>query len=184
MRLYLGMTLLVLAIVSPLFGFLVASTGWPGTVKATVIGLLTVGAPELLGILAAAVLGKENFQRITSKVLSLLKRLRPTARVSKARYIVGLIMFLVPVIPTYVMGYAPQWLPDTSSARLYVNLAADCTFIASLFVLGGDFWDKLSALFIYESRVQFDRDARGSSNSISRSGKGTRRTPACPHIAL
>jgi len=165
-RLYLGMTLLVLSLVAPLFGFLVARTDWPGTLKATIIGLLTVGAPELLGVLAAAVLGKENFERITSRMLSLLKRLKPTARVSKARYTVGLVMFLVPVIPTYVMGYAPQWLPDTSSARLYVNIAADCTFVASLFVLGGDFWDKLSALFIYESRVQFDRDASGVSQRI------------------
>jgi hypothetical protein len=65
-------------------------------------------------------------------------------------------MFLIPVIPTYVMAYAPQCLPDASPARLYVNLAADFIFAASLFVLGGDFWDKLTALFIYEARVRFD----------------------------
>jgi len=27
--------------------------------------------------------------------------------------------------------------------------------VASLFVLGGDFWDKLRALFVHEARVQF-----------------------------
>jgi MFS family permease len=148
-----------LAAVSPLFGFLVARTNWSGTVKATLIGLLTAGVPEVLSILAAAVLGKENFERIKSKALSILKRVRPTARVSKTRYIIGLIMFVVPVIPTYVMAYAPQWLPDTSFARLYVNIAADCMFFASLFVLGGDFWDKLAALFLYESRVKFEGEA-------------------------
>ncbi len=158
-RLNFGIGLLVLAAISPLFGLLVARTNWSGTVKATVIGLLTAGVPEVLSILAAAVLGKENFQRIKAKVLSLLRRLRPTAQVGKTRYTIGLVMFVVPIIPTYVMAYMPQWLPDTSSTRLCVNIAADCLFLASLFVLGGDFWDKLGALFLYESRVKFIDDA-------------------------
>jgi hypothetical protein len=29
-------------------------------------------------------------------------------------------------------------------------------FVASLFVLGGDFWDKIRALFLQSARVQFD----------------------------
>jgi hypothetical protein len=158
-RLYAGMILFILSLVSPLFGFLVANTTWSTVVKATIIGLLTAGIPEILILLAAAILGKENFELIKSATFSFLKRLRPTARVSKTRYIVGLVLFLIPVIPAYVMAYAPQWLPDTSPARLYVNLVADFIFAASLFVLGGDFWDKLRALFIYESRVRFDDDS-------------------------
>jgi uncharacterized membrane protein (DUF485 family) len=155
-RLYAGMTLLILSAISPLFGFLVAKTNLSVMMKTTVIGLLTAGVPEVLILLAAAILGKENFERIKSKVFSVLKRLRPTARVSRTRYIIGLTMFLIPVIPTYVMAYAPQWLPDPSPARLYVNLAADFIFATSLFVLGGDFWDKLTALFVYQARVRFD----------------------------
>lgn len=54
------------------------------------------------------------------------------------------------------MAYVPQWLPDHSSPRLYANLAADFLFLASLFVLGGDFWDKLRALFVYDARAQFE----------------------------
>ena len=65
-------------------------------------------------------------------------------------------MFLLPLIPTYIMAYAPQWLPDQSPQRLYVNLAADFLFLTSLFVLGGDFWDKLRALFVYDARAQFE----------------------------
>jgi hypothetical protein len=84
-----------------------------------------------------------------------------------------LIMFLVPVILTYVMAYAPWWLPDTSSARLYVNIAADCMFIASLFVRGGDFWDKLAALFLYESRVQFEGEANQEIPQYSPSSKSS-----------
>ena len=65
-------------------------------------------------------------------------------------------MFLLPIIPTYIMAYMPQWLPDHSAQRLYVNLAADFLFLTSLFVLGGDFWDKLRALFVYDARAQFE----------------------------
>jgi hypothetical protein len=35
-----------------------------------------------------------------------------------------------------------------------VSLIGDVIFVASLFVLGGDFWDKIRALFVYRARVQ------------------------------
>jgi hypothetical protein len=38
---------------------------------------------------------------------------------------------------------------------VWVNLALDCATLTSLFVLGGDFWDKLRALFLYEARAVF-----------------------------
>jgi hypothetical protein len=31
-------------------------------------------------------------------------------------------------------------------------------FLASLFVLGGDFWDKLRALFNYRAKARFEED--------------------------
>jgi hypothetical protein len=38
--------------------------------------------------------------------------------------------------------------------RFIVSLIGDLMFVASLFVLGGDFWDKLRALFIHSAGVQ------------------------------
>jgi hypothetical protein len=156
LRFYLGVVFFVLAWILPLFGILVAKLNLSLGVKATIIGLLTVGGPELLGLLAVLCLGKENLMRLKNKLLAYLKRLKPTAPVSRNRYRLGLIMFLLPIIPTYIMAYAPQWLPDHSSQRLYVNLAADFIFLASLFVLGGDFWDKLRALFVYDAQAEFE----------------------------
>jgi hypothetical protein len=46
-------------------------------------------------------------------------------------------------------------MPDNSAERLWVNLCADAAFLASLFLLGGDFWDKLRSLFVREARVTF-----------------------------
>ncbi len=38
--------------------------------------------------------------------------------------------------------------------RLPVNFTADFMFVASFFVLGGDFWDKVRARFVYGATVQ------------------------------
>jgi len=157
LRFYLGLVFFVVAWILPLFGVLVARLNLPLSIKAAIIGLLTVGGPELLGLLAVVCLGKENLICIKNKLLAWLRRLKPAAPVSRTRYRLGLAMFLLPLIPTYIMAYAPQWLPDHSPQRLYINLAADFIFLTSLFVLGGDFWDKLRALFVYDARAEFGR---------------------------
>mgnify|MGYP000896174155 CR=1 FL=1 len=154
-RFYTGITLLVLSMTCPLFGIVVAQFEISLATKASIIGLLSLGIPEILILMAAAVLGRENYEVIKAGCLKYLKRLAPSAKVGKLRYKIGLVMFILPLIPTYVQAYVPKWLPDTSTERLYINLAADGMFIASLFVLGGDFWEKLRALFVYEARVQF-----------------------------
>jgi hypothetical protein len=155
LRFYLGLCCFILSWILPLFGFLVARFDLPLALKATIIGLLTVGGPEILGILAVVCLGKENLLQIKNRILAWLRLLKPSGEVSRWRYRLGLVMFLLPLVPTYLMAYVPQWLPDHSPQRLYVNLAADFLFLVSLFVLGGNFWDKLRALFLYDARAQF-----------------------------
>ena len=46
-----------------------------------------------------------------------------------------------------------------------MKIAADMIFIASFFVLGGDFWDKLHALFVREARVRMNNRAGGASSA-------------------
>ena len=153
LKLCLGIALLCASCLVPFLGFWVARLPWNVALKSAVIGALTVGAPELLAILAAALLGKEAFHLLTKQALTAISRLSPRASVSKSRYNFGLALFLVTFLPTYVMGYFPQILPDY--ARVTVNICADLLFVASLFVLGGDFWDKLRALFVYDAKAQF-----------------------------
>ena len=68
-----GTLLLCPLLVLPLFGFVVARLGLPLPVKATIIGLLTVGGPEIFGILAVVCLGKENLLVIKDKILAVLR---------------------------------------------------------------------------------------------------------------
>lgn len=153
-RLTLGSILLVIGFLLPFGVYAVAQTAWPATVKTAVGGVLFFGF-EIMAVPAVAIMGKENFDRIVAIVKSWLKILKPPNQVGRVRYFVGLVFFLLPLIPTYVMAYLPTWLPDNSPERLWVNLGSDAIFLASLFILGGDFWDKLRALFVREARAVF-----------------------------
>ncbi len=158
LRFKVGMALLALSCIAPLGGFLVAALDLPVSLKAAIIGALSLGIPEILMLAAVAVLGRENYERIKTKALSLLGRLKPAVEVGRTRYSIGLVLFVLPTVPAYIMAYAPHWLPDVSPERLWVNLGADAMFLISLFVLGGNFWDKLKALFIREARVVFPEE--------------------------
>ena len=155
LRFYLGLLCYVIAWILPLSGFLVAQLDLSRVGKAAIISLVTMGIPEILVILAVVFLGKENLIIIKDKTLAFLKLLKPPAPVSRWRYRVGLAMFLLPLIAIYITAYIPHWLLVNPFLLLYVNLVADILFLSSLFVLGGDFWDKLRALFVYEAQVQF-----------------------------
>jgi len=37
--------------------------------------------------------------------------------------------------------------------RVWVNLGLELITLASLFVLGGEFWDKVRALFLHDARA-------------------------------
>jgi len=121
----------------------------------TILGSLLVFSPEIGALIAVSIMGKENFQLIINKIKSWLRYIKPAGNIGKVRHIIGLILFFIPLFPSYVIAYAPSYLPDTSPGRIWVCLASDIVFFVSLFVLGGDFWDKLRALFTREARAVF-----------------------------
>ncbi|MNT62036.1 hypothetical protein D3C72_1997240 [compost metagenome] len=53
----------------------------------------------------------------------------------------------------------PYIVPQSGSLRLQhphlVAMSGDLLLILSLFILGGDFWDKLRALFVREAKAVF-----------------------------
>ncbi len=153
-RLRIGISLLVIGLFLPLGIYPLSATSWPAAVKTVVGGFLFFGL-EIMAIPAIAIMGKENFERIMAKARGWFSRMKPSGDVGRVRHAIGIVLFLLPVVPTYVMAYAPQWLPDASSQRLWVNVCADIMFLVSLFVLGGDFWDKVRALFVRQARAVF-----------------------------
>ncbi|MBE9581346.1 MAG: hypothetical protein IMF18_06980, partial [Proteobacteria bacterium] len=82
-----------------------------------------------------------------------LKKHGPPDVVSRTRYHVGLLMFVFPLLFGWLAPYAPDLIPGYDAHRLAVNLLGDIMFVSSLFVLGGDFWDKVRSLFMHEAEV-------------------------------
>jgi len=98
-------------------------------------------------------MGKDNFERIWTSAMRHLKTLKPAGNVGKTRYKVGLYMLVCPTLYAWIASYVPSWLPEDYVLRVCVNVALDLITLASLFVLGGDFWDKVRALFLHDARV-------------------------------
>jgi hypothetical protein len=154
-RLKLGIALFVLSIVLPLVGIpSLAAMGLSNSVVASASGALLVGA-EVMGIGAIAVMGKSGYAYLKSRALGFLKQHGPPDSVSRGRYTVGLIMFSVPILFAWLSVYMADWIPGFTSNPLPYAIAGDIVLLVSLFVLGGDFWDKIRALFVYDVEVHF-----------------------------
>ena len=137
----MGIIVFAVGFLSPLLIPVVTGMNLPLAWKATLSGLLSVGVPEVFTIAAIALMGK--------------KGRAPSDRVSRTRYRFGLVMFVVPLLFGWLGPYVPNIIPGYALQRLWVNLCGDLIFVSSLFVLGGDFWDKIRALFIHEATAHF-----------------------------
>ena len=154
-RFITGIVLITAGWLLPLLIPLVTISSLSTTWKTMLSGFLLVGAPEVAALVAIVILGKDGFNAIKTKLLAMIKRAAPRARVSRTRYRVGLFLLLPHLVFAYLTFYAPHLIPGYDVHRIHMNLVADALLIATLFVLGGDFWDKLRSLFIYEARVCF-----------------------------
>ena len=153
-RLKLGIALLLIGLIMPAGTLFVVATDWPSGVKTVVSGILLAGL-EIMAIPAAALMGKENFERIVNAAKGFLKSMKPAGNVGRTRYTIGLVLLIGPLLFTWIASYIPSLMPEAYAVRVWVNLALDAAVLVSLFVLGGDFWDKLRALFLYQARAVF-----------------------------
>jgi len=154
-RFKLGVYLLVLGAICPLFTPLVAMTSLSTDWKAALSGLLLIGIPEIFSLVAIAVMGKDGFNYIKGKVFGFFKRHALPKEVSLTRYRIGLVLFLVPILFGWLAPYGSDVIPGYQAHGFAVNLGLDILLLVSLFVLGGEFWDKVRALFAYEARTHF-----------------------------
>jgi hypothetical protein len=137
----------------------VTNSDYSTSVKATLTTLLVVAFPKIFLIGAIAILGKPGFAYLKGVVMSFFRRIGPPAEVGEWRYRVGLVMFFLPFATTLLLTYFGPILPGGREANAAYMKAGDVMQIASLFVLGGDFWDKLRALFVRDAKAVFPEKA-------------------------
>ena len=152
-RLRLGLIILIVGFLSPLSIPLITATELPARWKAIISGALAVGIPEVFSIVAIAIMGKAGFNYIKARIFGFLKKHGPPDRVSRTRYHIGLAMFTLPILFGWLAPYVSHYVPGYEAHRLSVNIIGDLMLFTSLFVLGGDFWDKVRTLFIHDARV-------------------------------
>jgi hypothetical protein len=164
-RLKVGIAIFILSIALPLAGVpAVMALELSTSTAATVSGALLIGA-ELLGIAAVAVMGKPGYQLIKSKVSGFFRQYGPPQEVSRRRYNIGLVMFCIPVLFAFLSVYTHEYIPGYAANPLPYALAGDLLLLTSLFVLGGDFWDKLKGLFVYSDRICTAQSTEGKRNT-------------------
>lgn len=157
-RFYLGLGCLILSLISPVFIPVVLALPLSATAKGTLSTLLVVGGPDLLGLIAVVLLGKQTFQYLIAQFKALFRIKRPIQLVGRRRYTIGLIMFWGTLLISAVeLNYRPAreiYGDYFTHAAVFWNLV----FLASLFVLGANFWDKLRSLFVYDAVAVFPRE--------------------------
>ena len=153
-RFKIGIALIALTALAWLLIPIEAALGMSaGTIAATTAGIAI--ANKVILLLAIAVMGKAGFQELKAK---LFHRLTPPVEVSQTRYRIGLVMFCLPLLGSLFETYASHIVPHLVMNRLWVDILLDIMLVASLFVLGGNFWDKLRSLFVADARAVFSKD--------------------------
>jgi hypothetical protein len=134
-----------LPILIPLIRATNLSTDW----KDALTALTLVGVPQALTLLTIIILGRAGFRELRSLVSARMKHYVFPEYVSRPRFYLGLLMFLAPLVIGPVFSYFEDVVP--MAERLTVRFVLHITFIMSFFVLGGNFWAKFRAAFVYQS---------------------------------
>ena len=156
-RLILGVMLLAFSLLGPFIAIpVLSSLGLSSALFASLSGAVFVGA-EVLLVAAVAVMGKSGYDYIKGRALALLRRCGPPAEVSRTRYRIGLFFFIIPLVFGWIAPYARDWIPLLEGREVWFALAGDMLLLLGLILLGGDFWDKLRALFVYGAKATFPK---------------------------
>jgi len=150
-RLVVGAIVFITGFLAPLLIPLVTRSELSVAWKTTLSGLLMAGIPELFMVITVGILGKEGYQYLKGKVMAFLKKHGPPQKVSRTRYKIGLVMFAIPLLLGLLFPYLKHHFFALEAIESYVHIGGDVLLFLSLFVLGGEFWDKIRALFTYSS---------------------------------
>lgn len=143
----MGLLVLISGFLSPLLIPIVISSELSTSLKSIISGLLAFGIPELFMVVAAGIMGKEGFNYIKRWIRILFRRYGPSDSVSRIRYRFGLVLFVIPILCAIVLPYIINVFPLILDYFIWIAITTDILLLISLFVLGGNFWDKLRGLF-------------------------------------
>ena len=151
-RFIVGSAVFGIGFLAPLLVPLVTASGLSAEWKTGLSGLLLFGIPEIGMLVAVAIMGKDGYEALKGILRRLFRQLLPARPVGRWRHRIGVAMFVTPLAMGWLFPFAMGKLPALGEHRIALGIAGDTVLLASLFVLGGEFWEKLSALFLRDAR--------------------------------
>jgi len=123
------------------------------TAEIVTLGAVYIGSGELAFLAAVALLGRPFIQSVKDKIKGFFFSKRPAAPprpIGKIRHGLGIALLAGSLIPYYasiaILLFTRSQEADARTL-LYLLLSGEVLFLASLFVLGGEFWARLKRLF-------------------------------------
>jgi hypothetical protein len=148
---YLGVSLffysfLPMSIVAilPFLGLTLAQAG--------AFAVVFLASGEVAFLFAAALLGKEFLTALKNRIKAWFKRPHEPKPISRNRHRFGIALLTASFLPHYVMLIYLVFFSHSESEINFLAwtlVAGEMAFMAGLFILGGDFWDRLRELFVW-----------------------------------
>lgn len=153
-RLKVGIAIICLMAASWFSLPLLAAAGVPGSRIAALTGVLFISNKILL-LVVIAVMGKSGFQQLKGKLFGYVSAMAPRSDtdVGPGRHALGVVMFCLPILTSFLEPYVDTLWPGGRPGLWQLQVLGDLMFVGSFFVLGGNFWDKVRALFVRTARV-------------------------------
>lgn len=159
-RLWIGAAILATALLIKIVGpLLIVTSDLPTAWKTGMTVALFVIVPKILIVSIVMVVGKAGFAYLKSVIYRHVAHaaapFAPPKRVTLRRYRIGLVIFTLALLEPLFMPYLEKAFPGLTERHPSWDWIADAALILSIFILGGDFWDKLRALYVHGATVQF-----------------------------
>jgi hypothetical protein len=148
---YLGMSMFLysffpLSIVAilPFLGMTLAQAG--------AFAVVFLASGEIAFWCAAALLGKEFLTALNKRMKAWFKRTHEPRPISRNQHRFGIALVVASFLPYYVMLIYLLFFSHKESEInffAWTLVAGEVAFMAGLFILGGDFWDRLKQLFVW-----------------------------------
>ena len=146
---YLGLSLVFYSLLPIIIVAILPFTGM-SLAQSGAFAVVFLASGEIAFIAAAALLGKEFLAALKKRIMALFKRTHEPKPVSRAIHRFGIILLIASTLPYYAVLVYLLFFSHREAVIHFLAWAlvtGEAAFIAGLFILGGQFWDRLKHLF-------------------------------------
>ncbi|MFW2368450.1 MAG: hypothetical protein ACN4GW_18695 [Desulforhopalus sp.] len=158
-----GLTLIIVGNGILLMGIVMPALG----AGAGTVGTMVIGG-EIISLASIVFLGKEGFKAIKNKAMGFIKSTY-TGSVGPTRHYIGISFLIINVVIHYIVALylwdafgastattSPPvvWGLDFNQQESVVSwlfLVAEITFLSSIYILGGDWWEKFRNMIVWSA---------------------------------